>query len=114
MIQNDVKWIVRKILACAVACGTEESGQRDAYLHSVMAIRDRVWPRMTSGPGVRTPEGWGPYKDYVLQRHVEMAPTFYRKPVNDVLLYLAAGESREETQAWWRDMCVETVSIPGH
>lgn len=123
MERNDVKWIMRHMLAAALSGDEDANGKvRNEILHCAFIVRDRVFPPMAFGKGARrSAAAWTAMRDMVLTESIVMMATFdgrtfaYRPSVDRVLTMLAQYESHPNGKAWWLDMKVnDTVFIPGH
>lgn len=106
----DIKWIVRGMIDSLLACSEVDETQ-NAYAHSIMIIRDRLWPGDRHGHGVRRSlETWTQWRANALTYGKVLAGTWdghdfswseRRRLVNAVLADLATYESHAEVAAWW-------------
>lgn len=106
----DVKWIVRSIIDNMLAC-KEANETQNAYAHSLMIIRDRLWSRSTHGKGVRGDlHIWQAWRASVVDYGEAIADTWdgydvsdakRRRMGNAVLRDLARCEKNPEVEYWW-------------
>jgi hypothetical protein len=121
MDQNDIKWIMRKMLASAIGGTNTDNRVRSEILHCVFIIRDRALPQLVFDHGARSDlTTWTALRDEVAAEATTLEATFdgetfyYRPSVNRILDVLARAEDHPNGKAWWTSMKVDMVDIPGH